>query len=115
MTQPTRGARTSPMPLDYARDRRRAGLEASIMAIACMATVGAGVVGVWRSSEAAIRENYQHYLIGLALAVAQQIDPGLHGRLRRPEQIDGPDYLAAVAPLRRFHDAIPDVDRKSVV
>jgi diguanylate cyclase (GGDEF)-like protein/PAS domain S-box-containing protein len=110
MTEPTTRRRAEPEARsDYARDRRRAGLEASIMAIACMATVGAGVAGVWRSSEAAIRENYQHYLIGLALAVAQQIDPGLHGRIRRPEQMDSADYVAAVQPLRHFRDAIPDV------
>jgi hypothetical protein len=107
MTEPTSGAGTNPMAIDYARDRRRASLEAIVMAVACMATVGAGVAGVWRSSEAAIRENYQHYLMGLALAVSQQIEPGLHGRIRDPRQIDG--LIRAGGAAAAFRDAIPDV------
>jgi len=93
----------------FARDRRHAALEAIVMAIACMATVSAGVAGVLTSSEAGIRENYRHYLTGLALAAAQQIDAARHARIREPAQIDGADYVAAVRPLRRFRDAIPNV------
>ena len=94
---------------DYARQRRRAGLEAFVIAAACMATVCAGVVGVWLSSDAAIRANYQHYLKGLALAAAHLIDGDLHRRIHEPAQIDGPEYVEARRPLRRFRDAIPDV------
>jgi diguanylate cyclase (GGDEF)-like protein/PAS domain S-box-containing protein len=93
----------------FARDRRHAAVEAILMALACMATVSAGVAGVLTSSEAGIRSNYRHYLTGLALAAAQQVDSSLHARIRDPRQIDGPEYLAAVQPLRRFRDAIPDV------
>jgi diguanylate cyclase (GGDEF)-like protein/PAS domain S-box-containing protein len=94
---------------DIARDRRLAALEAILMALACMATVSAGVAGVLTSAEAGIRDNYQHYLSGLALAAAQQVDAGLHASIHDARQIDGPEYVAAVTPLRRFRDAIPDV------
>jgi diguanylate cyclase (GGDEF)-like protein/PAS domain S-box-containing protein len=94
---------------DCARERRRAGLEAFIIAVACMATVCAGVVGVSISADAAIRANYQHYLTGLARAAAQLIDGDVHRRLDDPAQIDGPEYVEEMTPLRRFRDAIPDV------
>jgi diguanylate cyclase (GGDEF)-like protein/PAS domain S-box-containing protein len=76
---------------------------------AALLVVGAGILGLWTASTNAIRENYQHYLTGLAGAAATLVDPELHRSLRRPEQQNGPDYVRAVSPLRRFRDAVPDV------
>jgi diguanylate cyclase (GGDEF)-like protein/PAS domain S-box-containing protein len=96
-------------PEEYTHERRRAGLEAFAMAAACLVTVCAGVVGVWISADSAVRANYQHYLTGLALAAAHIIDGDLHRRIHDPAQMDGPEYVEARRPLRRFRDAIPDV------
>jgi diguanylate cyclase (GGDEF)-like protein/PAS domain S-box-containing protein len=84
-------------------------LEAFGVAICVLAAVTAGVVGLWASSESTVRDNYQHYLTGLALAAAQQVDPSLHDRMRQPDQLNGPEYARVVAPLRRMRVAVPDI------
>jgi diguanylate cyclase (GGDEF)-like protein/PAS domain S-box-containing protein len=94
---------------EVARDRRRARLESGSLAAAAMIAVGAGVLGMWLFVTASIRENYRHYLISLAQAAALQVDAELHARIRRPEQRNDPDYLRAVAPLRRMRAASPDI------
>jgi diguanylate cyclase (GGDEF)-like protein/PAS domain S-box-containing protein len=93
----------------HANDRRRAALEAGLMAVLCMAAVGAGITGVWMSADNSIRANYRQYLTALATAAAQHVDPVAHGRIREPSQMDGPEYTAAVEPLRRFRDSFPDI------
>lgn len=88
---------------------RQAQWESLGLSIAACLVVGAGILGLWTSSTRAIRENYQHYLIGLAEAAATLIDPDLHDSIRRPEQLNDPDYRRAVEPLRRMRKAVPDI------
>lgn len=71
--------------------------------------VGAGILGLWATSTHSIRENYRHYLIGLAEAAATLVDPALHDAIRRPEQRNDPDYRRAVEPLRRMRKAVSDI------
>jgi len=37
------------------------------------------------------------------------VDPQLHEQIRRPEQLNGPEYSGAVEPLRRIRRAVPDI------
>lgn len=106
-----------PLPDDIAVQRaalnaqhhRRALWESVSISVAALLVVATGILGLWLSSTAAIRENYRHMLIGLAVTAASQIDPALHDSLRRPEQRNGPDYLRAVEPLRRMRRSVADV------
>jgi len=95
--------------LAEARHRRRALLEALVVATAVAIAVGAGVSGLLVSLEGNLRENYRRHLTDLALAAGQVVDPDLHERIRRPGQMDGPEYRRAVEPLRRLRLAIPEV------
>ncbi len=90
-------------------DGRRALLEALGVGLSMLAAVAAGVVGMWVTSESTVRDNYRHYLTGLALAAAEQVDPELHEAIRNPGQLNGPQYQLAVAPLRRMRTAVPDI------
>jgi diguanylate cyclase (GGDEF)-like protein/PAS domain S-box-containing protein len=90
-------------------DRRRALLEALGVALAVTVAVGAGIAGMWMSSQGTVRDNYRRHLTELAMAAAEQIDVDLHAQIRRPDQIDSPDYRRAVAPLRRMRLALPGV------
>ena len=90
-------------------DRRRAWRESVYIAVAAVVAVGAGILGLWVSSTASIRQNYHHYLVGMAEAAAQQVDPSLHQTFRDPAQRNGPEYRRAVAPLRRMRMAVPDI------
>jgi diguanylate cyclase (GGDEF)-like protein len=92
-----------------AAHRRRALWEALAISAVALLVVGAGVLGLWVSSMATIRENYQQYLIGLAQTAASMIDPSLQTTIRRPDQINGPDYQRAIAPLRRMRASVADV------
>ena len=92
-----------------AQHHRRALWEALSMSLIALLVVATGIVGLWLSSAASIRENYSHMLIGLAQTAASQIDPALHDSLRHPEQRNGPDYLRAVEPLRRMRRAVTDI------
>lgn len=83
--------------------------EALVVALAVCVAVGAGIAGMWYASESTVSENYRRHLVELAQLAAQQVDPTLHDRIRDPAQMDSPDYRAAVAPLRRVRDVIPDV------
>jgi diguanylate cyclase (GGDEF)-like protein/PAS domain S-box-containing protein len=74
-----------------------------------LVVVGAGILGLWATSTHSIRENYRHYLIGLAEAAATLVDPALHNAIRRPEQRNDPDYKRAVEPLRRMRKAVSDI------
>ena len=94
---------------DATDDRRRARREAVLVAAATAAATAAGIAGLWLASSSAIRSDYQQYLVGLALAAASQIDSEMHATIRDPAALNGPDYLQAVAPLRRFAAAIGDV------
>jgi diguanylate cyclase (GGDEF)-like protein len=88
---------------------RRAWREALAASTVALAVVGAGIFGLWVTSTHTIRDNYHQYLIGLAQTAASIIDPALQTTIRRPDQINGPDYQRAVAPLRRMHAAVADI------
>jgi len=91
------------------RDHRRAVFEALGVGLAVSIAVGAAISGTWHSATSTVRENYREYLIQLAIAAAQQVDPVAHAAIRRPEQTDSPEYRAAVEPLRRIRTAIPGI------
>ena len=112
MTEPTADSRIQAectVPGGCAQDRRRALLESLLVGIAVTVAVGAGIAGMWASSESTVRDNYHQHLVQLAIAAAQQVDPALHDRIRSPAQMDGPEYRQAVEPLRRMLVAIPDI------
>ena len=90
-------------------DRRRALRETLMVAVAMAIAAGAGVLGLWIAAASTLREDFQHYLAGVASAAAQQVDPQLHRALRDPSQRNGDVYLRAVAPLRRMKASLPDV------
>jgi diguanylate cyclase (GGDEF)-like protein len=94
---------------DARRDRRRALLEALAVGLAVSVAVGAAISGLWYSAQSTVRDNYREYLVQLATAAAVQVDPVAHAAIRRPEQMDSPEYRAAVEPLRRMRTAIPKI------
>jgi diguanylate cyclase (GGDEF)-like protein/PAS domain S-box-containing protein len=93
----------------WATYRHRAKREAILAAVVAVCAVGAGILGLWMAATGSIREDYQHYLVGLTETAATLVDPALHNAIRRPEQRNGPDYLRAVQPLRRMQTAVPDI------
>lgn len=90
-------------------NQRRASREALAVSVVALLVVGAGIFGLWVTSTNTIRANYRQYLIALAQTAATMIDPALHSTLHRPDQINGPDYQRAVAPLRRMRIAVADI------
>ncbi len=88
---------------------RSALLESVGLSLAGLLLVGAGIFGLWVTSTRSIRENYHHYLIGLAQAAATLVDPALHASLRRADQRNDADYARAVEPLRRMRRSVADV------
>ncbi len=101
----------APTPATSARRRhlRLAQWQTIAISVAVVLAVGAGILGLWIASTRSIQESYRHYLIGLAQTAAKLVDPALHARIRRPEQINGPEYEQAVAPLRHMRSALSDV------
>ncbi len=97
------------MLLTKGRNRRRALGEALGVSVVALVVVGAGILGLWVTSSSTIRANYHQNLIGLAQTAASMIDPALQTTIRRPDQINGPDYQRAVAPLRRMRASVADV------
>jgi diguanylate cyclase (GGDEF)-like protein/PAS domain S-box-containing protein len=89
--------------------QRQALWESLSLSLGALIVLGAGVIGLWATSTHTIRENYRHYLVGLAESAATVVDAQLHDRIRRPEQRNDADYKRAVAPLRRMRAAVPDV------
>jgi diguanylate cyclase (GGDEF)-like protein/PAS domain S-box-containing protein len=92
-----------------ATGRRRAALEAILVSAIATCALGAGIAGMWITSQVTLRENYRHYLIGLAQAAAEQVDTSLHASIRDPDQLNGEDYRKVVEPLRRLRAAVNDV------
>jgi diguanylate cyclase (GGDEF)-like protein/PAS domain S-box-containing protein len=91
------------------RQRQRARWEAMALSALMLLVVGAGIFGLWRSSREAEFQGFRHHLIELAKAAASTLDPVLHERIRRPEQLNDADYTRAVAPLRRLRQSLPTV------
>lgn len=79
------------------------------MALAAFLIAAAGIAGVWRVASSTIRQDFLDHLTNLALVAAQQVDPDLHRKLHDPAQLNGPEYLRAVEPLRRMRLALPEV------
>jgi len=92
-----------------ARQRRRARWEALLLSALVWVVVGAGILGLWLSSRDAALQAFRHHLIELAAEAATTIDPVLHEQIRRPGQLNDPDYTRAVAPLRRLRQALPTI------
>ena len=90
-------------------DRRRALRETLMVAVAIAIAAGAGVLGLWIAAASTLREDFQHYLTGMANTAAQQVDPELHRALRDPSQRNGEIYQRAVEPLRRMQASLPDI------
>ncbi len=109
MTHAAASATDSSATGEHAKDRRRAALESILVAAVATCALGAGIAGMWVASEVALRDNYRHYLIGLAQAAAQQVDTSLHAGIRDADQLNGPEYRKAVEPLRRLRAAVADV------
>jgi diguanylate cyclase (GGDEF)-like protein len=105
---PHSASQTTEAP-SHGGNRRKAAREAIAVSGVALAVVGAGIFGLWVTSTHTIRENYHQYLIGLAQTAASMIDPSLQTTIRRPDQINGPEYERAVAPLRRMQAAVGDV------
>jgi len=101
----TRAARTGAA----AGQRRRARWEAVILSTVVLIVVGAAIWGLWLSSQKAAFEDFRSRLVELAQEAAVSIDPVLHERIRNPEQLNGPDYIRAVEPLRRIRRALPSI------
>jgi diguanylate cyclase (GGDEF)-like protein len=91
------------------RQRRQALWESVSVSVAMLIVVAAGIVGLWVTSTNTAREEFRHYLVGLAQSAATLVDPALHNKLRRPEQLNDADYVRAVEPLRRLRKAVPDI------
>ena len=88
---------------------RQALWESLSLSLGALVVLAAGVIGLWATSTMTIRENYRHYLVGLAESAAAVVDPRLHATITRPEQRNDADYVRAVAPLRRIRAAVPDI------
>ena len=92
-----------------AADRRLVMRETLAIAITAGLVAVVGVLGLWISAAATIRDEYGHYLQTVARTAALQIDPELHRSLRIPAQRNNAAYIRAVEPLRRMRAALPDV------
>ena len=95
--------------IDSSRDSRRARREAIFVGVLLCGIVAASVCGAWFYSIRTARENFEARLTAFARAAALQVDTELHDQIRHPSQIDGPEYRAAVEPLRRMRAAIPEI------
>lgn len=67
------------------------------------------VWGVWSTADTALRAKVYDYLQSLAQAAALEVDVKLHRQLRRPEQLDSPEYRQLQTELRRLRDAVEHV------
>jgi diguanylate cyclase (GGDEF)-like protein len=91
------------------RHAQRAKWETVALSALILLVVGAGILGLWVTSRNSAYAGFGHELISLAQEAASQVDPQLHEQIRRPEQLNGPDYARAVEPLRRIRRAVPDI------
>ncbi|NNM61695.1 MAG: EAL domain-containing protein, partial [Steroidobacteraceae bacterium] len=89
--------------------RRRALWESLGISAAALCVVIAGVAGPALTSRDSIRLNYEDHLISLAEAAAALVDPSAQSSIRRPDEINDPQYRRAVAPLRRMRKAVPEI------
>jgi diguanylate cyclase (GGDEF)-like protein/PAS domain S-box-containing protein len=93
----------------WARLRLRARWETALLSLAAVVVVLTAVLGVSFSATRSVRSNFENHLEGLAREAAQLVDPAAQLALRDPRALNGPQYLQAVAALRRFKAALPEV------
>lgn len=91
------------------RDARQALIEACVLTAVFLFVGLVAAAGLWVGAAHALRDELRQDLMRLASAAASTIDVGLHERIRDPEQIDTPEYVEAVRPLRRFLAHTPGV------
>jgi diguanylate cyclase (GGDEF)-like protein/PAS domain S-box-containing protein len=92
-----------------AQDARRARWEVALVSAAMWLVVAAAILGLWNSARESAYTGFRNSLKSLALEAAATVDPQLHEQIRKPEQLNGPEYARAVAPLRRILQAVPDI------
>lgn len=92
-----------------ARDSRRARWEAVLVSATMWLVVAAAILGLWNSARESAYTGFRNSLKSLALEAAATVDTRLHEQIRKPEQLNGPEYLRAVAPLRRIRKSVPDI------
>jgi diguanylate cyclase (GGDEF)-like protein len=92
-----------------AGDRRRARWESIVVSTIMLIVVAAGILGLWLRSRTSAYEGFRERLVQLAAMAATTLDPALHAQIRRPEQLNDPDYVRAVAPLRRLRASVPTI------
>ena len=92
-----------------AGQRRRARWEAVILSTVVLIVVAAAILGLWLTSRQSAFDGFRGRLIDLAREAAVSIDPELHERIRRPDQLNSPEYVRAVEPLRRIRRAVPTI------
>ncbi|MFL6606493.1 MAG: EAL domain-containing protein [Steroidobacteraceae bacterium] len=91
------------------RQSRRALWEALAFSLIMLIVVATAIFGLCVTTESAALAGFRHYLVNLLLESSVAVDPQLHESIRRPEQLNDPDYSRAVEPLRRIRRAVPDV------
>jgi signal transduction histidine kinase/ActR/RegA family two-component response regulator len=89
-----------------ARKSLRDGL---VAALAVLLVSSLGLVSLYRSARDIQVEAVRGELAQLASAAAVQVDGDLHRKIISPAQAGGPEHLALLAPLVRFHKSTRDI------
>jgi diguanylate cyclase (GGDEF)-like protein len=105
----SRGPARSALASARAIYRYQALWESLSISVAALCAVGAGIFGLWATSTSTIKEDFRHYVISLAETAAALVDPSLHDTIRRPGQLNDPNYKRAVEPLRQMRKAVADI------
>lgn len=94
----------------HGRPRLRAPL-AQAAVVSLVFLVGAAACQWWLylTADRVLRATVDEQLAQVARLAAGQIDASAHARIVRPRQLNGTEYRAIVAPLRRLRSALPHV------
>ena len=65
--------------------------------------------GLFVTAHTVLRSTVDHELHTIARLAAQRLDVARHATLTRKEQLNDPDYLAVVAPLREMLKVLPEI------
>src|SRR5689334_14955896 len=74
------------------RGPRRALWEALTFSLVMLIVVGIAIFGLCVTTRNAALAGFRHYLVNLLLEASVSVDPDLHERIRRPEQLNDPEY-----------------------
>lgn len=96
-------------PVSDLKHLRRARNEALGLSGLLLVIAASAILGLWIASQRVEKNNFHHYVVGLLKAASSQVDPQLHERIRRPEQLNDADYIRAVTPLRALRHAVTDI------